>query len=213
MIDCPRNWPIRFISSCRSDDCILEVLFNGGSWSLGGEKRANPDSTDVTVRYLRRPNPNYNNDMWVEFWSKKFGDLSMPGGAWNGVRLAEIFDGRLFVAVSNRLIELDSESGDVVWEKVTGNTPIYYLLKSEKHDHIVVQNGYYQFSDPNGLSNLAAYTIDGKEVWRCECRATGDFFCNPQRYQNNALTVSTWNCFRCEIDEATGSITKTSFTK
>jgi outer membrane protein assembly factor BamB len=206
----PTRKKARYVSKTETGQLSLEVSFCGG---IFGSDSQSPDETHVIVRFMRKVNQYSNDDTWVEVWSRNFGNPLMPGGAWNGVRLVDIHNGRIFIAISNKLMEMDAQTGDTKWEVSTGNTPIFHIFKSPKYDQLIVQNGYYKFEPQNRKGNIAAYTLNGTQSWRCELPSVDDIFVSPPRYDDGLLKANSWNCFSCELDEHTGAIIGRTFTK
>jgi len=163
--------------------------------------KSNPVQTDVVLECR--------NSAHV-LWNKKFGDLVMPDGAWNGFKLIVGAQDKVFTAISNRLIEIDMTTGNTKWEVETGNTPIAFLLMSGSQ--IIVQNGYFNFQHDEG-ANLASYDFQGREKWRCILEGNDAFANSPRIDRDGKLFASTWSSYDCEIDKLTGEILARKFTK
>ena len=188
---------------------IVEMSFTGAD-EVG---KPNPDVTNVTVRCLKLTNEHVSDSPWTECWSRAYGDLEMPGGVWNGIRLIEIHKTRVFLALSNKLCEVSAATGELVWEVETGNTPIRQLMVSKKGDRILVLNGYSGFSRPDDLGNISAVQLDGDLAWRARSPGSDDVFANPMHYENGRLSSGSWRGYDCYIDESTGEIVEMVFTK
>lgn len=192
-----------YIDTSEKDDLTLEISFLGGD-EVG---KGNPKLTNVKIRLFKTEAHKS-----FDLWTRNFGDPAMPTGAWNGFKLVEILSGKIIAAVSNHLVCLNMQDGETEWEIETGNTPIYNILISPRRDQIIVQNGYYKFQHPKGLSNVASFDLNGKEVWRSKLDSD-DVFANPPYYEGGDLRASTWNCFNCKIDSSNGKIVDKIFTK
>ncbi len=195
----------RYSDTLKTGNRLLELSFDGSD-EVGKE---NPESTNVILRCLKKSN---------EVWVKNLGNIPMPDGAWHGPKLIAAYKNRFFVAAANRLMEVNIENGEVKWEIQTGNTPIYNVLLAEGSKQIIVRNGYYKFKHPQGMSNIAAYSFDGVENWRCKLEGD-DVFANPPYFAKKSilhkskLRAGTWQSFDCQIDENTGKILDREFTK
>lgn len=190
----------RYSDSLKTGNFLLEISFDGSNEA----GKNNPESTNVILHCLDKSDN--------EIWSKSFGNIPMPDGAWNGSKFITSHNDRYFVAAANKLMEVSIEDGQLKWEIATGNTPIYNVLLSEDTKQIIVQNGYYEFDHPTGMSNIAAYSFDGQQNWRSELEGN-DIFCNRPYFEKGELYASTWACFNCRIDEKTGRILSRQFTK
>ena len=124
--------PVRYISKMESSALSLEVAFFGGAEKAGS---LDPKKTKVVARCLRKANI-WRESPWIEAWTRSFGDVLMPDGAWNGVQLVDILASRGFLGISNNLIEVDIEQGHPKWSVVTGNTPIYHVMSSLDGRHL-----------------------------------------------------------------------------
>jgi outer membrane protein assembly factor BamB len=200
----------RYISKTETPEISVEIAFSGGAEKSGQE---NPRCTHVVARCLKKANLHSPKSPWIEIWAEEYGNPIMPSGAWNGIKLVEIFAGRVFLGISNRLMEVALDTGKSKWSLETGNTPIYNIMSSEKNEFLIVFNGYYGFKHKDILGNIVAINLEGKEVWRVHLPHDGDIFANAPYYDNGILKSSSWNCFTCSIDEGTGNITKKVFTK
>lgn len=199
----------RYVSRSEVSDLALEVAFYGGS-EVGG---ANPNRTQVVACCLKKANVHCSNSPWIELWTKEYGNLVMPDGTWNGIKLADIRTGRMFLGISNCLMEVAMETGVPKWSVQTGNTPIYHIMSAQNSELLIVFNGYYGFEHHRKLGNIAAIDLNCHEVWRAEVPIEGDIFANAPYYDNGVLKASSWNGFDCSIDERSGKIVKKEFTK
>lgn len=86
-------------------------------------------------------------------------------------------------------------------------------MKSSDASALIVFNGYYEFDREDRLSNLAAYTLDGREEWRTPRPHGDDIFSNRPYFRGAELMTGSWNGFCCTIHEASGEITGRRFTK
>lgn len=202
--------PARYISKMESSTLALEVAFYGGAEKAGS---VNPKDTQVVARCLRKANIYLPKSPWIEAWTQNFGNVVMPSGAWNGIKLVEILATRAFLGISNHLIEVDIELGHPKWSVVTGNTPVYQVMSSQSGEHLIVFNGYYGFHDSHGFGNIAAFDLNGKEIWRAELPSEDDIFANAPYFENGTLKSASWKGFTCSIDEYSGKILEREFTK
>jgi outer membrane protein assembly factor BamB len=200
----------RYVDRCTNGPLSIEVAFDGGAESSGNE---NPRKTNVVVRLLRRANEHWESSPWIERWAQSYGDPVMPSGAWNGVKLCELIGDRAFVAVGAELSEVNAENGKALWTVTTGNTPIYWIMKSRDESGLIVFNGYYNFDRDDQLSNIGSVTLDGIEEWRSPLPSSDDIFANRPVFDGKDLKSSSWNGFTCKIDQSTGEITDREFTK
>ena len=199
----------RYVSRAEADGVSVELSFTGS----GEVGKPNPDATNVNVRCLKLTNEHVPDSPWTECWSRAYGDLEMPGGVWNGIRLVEIQKARVFLALSNKLCEVSAATGEVVWEVETGNTPIRQLMSSKKGDRILVLNEYSGFSRADDLGNISAVQLGGDLAWRARSPGSNDVFANPMHYENGRLSSGSWRGYDCHIDESTGEILEMVFTK
>ena len=203
--------PVRYVDRATSGVLSVEVSFDGASsQNLGSD---NPIDTDVLIRVLRKANIHMDASPWIEIVSKHEGSPQMPSGAWNGIKLTEIIEDRLFVATSNVLSEIDVETGAKLWSLETGNTPIYWIMAARRGEGLIVFNGYYQFEHPDGLANISLVSLSGDEEWRSPLPHGDDIFANHPYFEDDLLRSSSWNGFNCIIDQTTGEIVDRQFTK
>ena len=200
----------RYICRAESADFSLEVAYDGGSPSPGN---ANPVETRVTVRGMHRANAHAPISPWVESWVREFGNIEMPTGAWNGIKLAEVLRGRAFLGLARNLSEVAIGSGVTLWEVQTGNTAIYSVIHSMDGDLLIVFNGYNGFAHPRRLGNIAAFNLLGQEVWRVQLPSDGDIFANPPEYLGGKLKSASWEGWTCTINDQSGQILAREFTK
>ncbi len=131
----------------------------------------------------------------------------------NGIKLAEVFGGRAFVGVGKCLSEVAMESGATLWEVETGNTPIYSIARSLDGNLLIAFNGYYGFAHAQGLGNISAFNLQGREVWRVPLPSDSDIFANPPQYHSDKLMSASWEGWTCTIDDQSGEIVGRKFTK
>jgi outer membrane protein assembly factor BamB len=203
------NTTARYVDQTNSRLVSAELSFTGALPTLGNK---NPQNTNVVLRILTRVNPHWDASPWVELWTQPEGYLIMPSGAWNGIKLTEVIGERVFFALSNRVVQLDSKTGDQVWSFETGNTPIYWIVKAPDEASMIVFNGYFGFERNDRRGNIASLTLHGAERWRAEV-PTGDVYANPPRFKDGKLTAGTWQGFNCTLDPETGIIIEKLFTK
>lgn len=199
----------RYVSKCEADKWCVEVSFTASD-ELG---QGNPANTNVRSRCLKKRNVYNWDDTCVECWSRDFGDLNMPGGAWNGVRLVEIKKNRVFLGVSNKLYEVSAETGDTLWELQICDTPIRNLLASKANNSIIVFCSYYTTSSIEHEVNIAAIDLSGNIRWRAKSPGADDSFANPPYYENGKLKAVSFCGYLCTIDESNGDIVERVFVK
>jgi outer membrane protein assembly factor BamB len=199
----------RYVTKVEKADLWLEVAYCGGTW----RGQQTPKNTVVTVRCLRKANVHCLRSPWIELWTKQCGNPSMPSGPWNGIKLSEIHADRFFLGISNNLMEVIVDSGKVIWETKTGNTPIYHIFGVPQQDLLIVFNGYYGFEHEEKLGNIAAYDLNGHEIWRVQTPSEGDIFANAPCYEDGVLKSASWDGFTCSIDVQNGNILDQKFTK
>lgn len=199
---------VRYIDRTSSESTSIEVGFNGGSTSPLG----NPPSTQVTVRFVIRANRHWQDSPWIERWTYAAGDPRMPSGAWNGFRLTELIDGRVFVALGNELSEFDVKLGKPVWTVQTGNTPIRWIMKSLDKSGLIVFNDHFGFERDDQLSNITSIGLNGIEQWRTPRPSRNDIFSNHPIF--NGAELSACSLFMdCTIDQSNGAILEEQFSK
>ncbi|MEZ5308622.1 MAG: hypothetical protein R2684_15870 [Pyrinomonadaceae bacterium] len=201
---------VRYVSAFQTPLHAIEVAFNGGAPKAGCE---NPKETQVVARCLKRANVHWLESPWIETWTKDYGNVTMPDGAWNGIKLAAICDNQAFLGISNTLMEADLETGEPKWSVDTGSTPVYQVIPSRNEEFLIVFNGYYGFKESSGKGNIAAVDFSGKEIWRSELPSSDDIFANPPYFEKGILKSASWNGFTCSIDERSGKIFERKFTK
>ena len=202
---------VRYVDRTTSGALSVEVCFSGASSErLGSE---NPEETDVEVRILRKSNIHLDSSPWIVVVARPEGNIKMPSGSWNGIKLTEIFEDRVFVAISSKLSEIDVATGEIIWSLETGNTPIYWIMASRNGDGLIVFNGYYRFRHPLGFANIAFVSFSGVEEWRSPLPSGDDIFANHPYYDGKLLKSSSWNGITYTIDHASGDILDRHFTK
>jgi len=78
-------------------------------------------------------------------------------------------------------------------------------------DRWLVREDYFRF--PRGRSNLYCVGRSLAIVWAADLPSSDDSYCNDAEIRDGKLFAWTWNCFRCELDAATGHIVSKQFTK
>lgn len=185
----------------------LEVSFSGAGESEDGA----PRKTRVVATCWRRIE--HAPEGWVELWCVRHGNLAMPGAPWHGFSLTAVARERLYAALGNELVELDADSGDRVWRRATGNTPIWQVLHPRSGELLVVQHGYHGFDYGAYPSNLCALSLEGELRWHAELPHHDDSFCNWVHAENDSLVTTTWNGFECRLSAADGSLLEKRWTK
>lgn len=199
----------RYVCLSESDRWLAELSYIGGAEAGKG----NPSKTDVKIRLLSRVNPQLPSSPWHVQWERSLGDLNMPTGAWNGISLVEIVGDLVFYASSNSVVCASPETGKVIWQIATGNTPVDKIMASKDTLSIIVYNGYFGFEASQGKGNIVKLGQDGQIVWRAELPSETDIYANPPYYEKGALYSNSWECFRCEISEKDGILVSKQFTK
>lgn len=168
--------------------------------------------TNVAITYMTTADTGTPFPPWVEQWYKELGDISVPPAPWLGFKITAIIHDRLFVAIGNRLVELDQSDGGIKSDFSTGNTVLRYILPMYRNRHLIVLNNYYEFSHESNKSNLACYDLSGKEIWRIKLPIKGDVFTGVW-YNNEILTGYSWNGYNHKLNPDNGAILETIFTK
>lgn len=67
--------------------------------------------------------------------------------------------------------------------------------------------------DPNGpIRNLYAYDAEGERLWIAENRVPQDAYTSVAAY-GEILLATTWECFCCTLDLATGKVISSEWTR
>jgi len=199
----------RYVCKSELDMFLVELSFNGGI-DVG---KGNPNNTDVIVRCLSKYNIHCSDSPWHVIWKLKLGNIEMPTGAWNGISLVEIINESVYIASSNCILNLEIDSGKILWTTDTGNTPIYKLMPSHNNDALIVYNGGYNFKNEDNKANIVKLSLSGDIIWRSETPSKNDIFANMPYYKNGKLYSSSWECYLCQIDDDNGTILEKKFTK
>jgi len=201
----------RYVDRTTNGVTSIEVSFDGASSKKLGSD--NPVETNVLIRTLQKSNIHFDSSPWIELSAIRHGSPLMPSGAWNGIKLTEVIDGRVFVGISTELFELDVDTGRKIWSLQTGNTPIYWIMASRNLKGLIVFNGYYQFEHAIRLGNISSISLSGTEDWRTPLPSEDDVFANHPYFEGDLLKSSSWSGFTCTIDQITGEIVDRQFTK
>ena len=189
----------------------LEVSFLGMEWA--DNRREVPKTTALTVKLLERPNLNIGQQTsYKENWKTIFPDVLVPTGVWNGVKLGQLTSNKIFVAIGTNICELNTLTGEVIWSKGYANTSIDFIKLTTKNDALYVLYSYYKFSGHNIESNLIKIDLTGKVIWSAKTKEKDDIFTSFS-YEINGLSAFTWNCWRLNLDEDSGEITRANWTK
>ena len=89
-------------------------------------------------------------------------------------------------------------------------TKVVQVLELTAHRWLVREE-YYGF--PSGSSNVYCVNDSLESIWSVELPSLDDAFCNDAALIDGKLFVSTWNCYRCEVDQESGRILRKEFTK
>ncbi|AMJ65808.1 hypothetical protein [Hymenobacter sp. PAMC 26628] len=89
----------------------------------------------------------------------------------------------------------------------------FKVLETQQFEEVLlVIYNWMEFSREVPTLNLYAYGLDGGRLWIAEERHSGDFFTGFVGGRK-MIRVSTWDCFLCTLDPATGKIVGSEFAK
>jgi hypothetical protein len=198
---------VRYIDRTDLGLFSLEISFLGTEFN---EKEVPPE-TDIEIRLLKR-NHEEQNIPYKEIWLKTINNVVVPKGVWNGMKLGLISDNEIFIAVGNSICKLKKETGEILWKKAFSDNPIKSIsLSDSKKDEIYILYAYYKFFSENIKSNFLKIDFHGNLIWSLNIKdedVAVDF-----RYRDGSLMVNTWHCFALYVDEQTGEILQSVFTK
>lgn len=189
----------------------LEVSFLGMEWADNGKEVSK--TTDLTVKLLERTYLNVGGQVpYEESWKKTFPDVLVPRGVWNGMKLGQLTNNKIFVALGTHICELNTLNGEVIWSKSYANTSIHFIKLTTKGDGLYVLYSYYKFKGLHITSNLIKIDLSGKLIWSAKTKEKDDIFTSFS-YELNGLSAFTWNCWRLNLNEDSGEITRANWTK
>jgi outer membrane protein assembly factor BamB len=200
---------VRYVDRTELGSLAVTLSFSGPQWGTSSVLL----ETDVQLICYEKLNARVPDSPWIEIWQRAMGNLSMPPAPWNGFKLTALVGERIFIGGGSHLFEVEAASGQTKWVIETGNTPVRYLLVSPDHSLLIVMNEFSSFRDPQSRSNLAAISLDGRELWRAEPPSPSDLYANAPVYKNGQLMATTMDCVHCTIDHQTGKILSRKFTK
>ena len=192
----------RYADRAEDGDLVVEISFTGGN-ELG---KGNPELTDVRLRLLKKEA-----DREHQVWTRDLGNVPMPTGAWHDFDLVQCVAGKIYAGVSNSLRRFNLADGAAEWTIEIGNTALVQVIPSSRRDMLIVCNTYSEYEHPKGLANLAAFSLEGNEVWRVACN--GEVFIGNARFEDGVLLSNTFSCWEYQIDERTGKVLAKTFTK
>ena len=199
---------VKYIDFTISDDKIIQYSF---FYSKNNQVKVYR-KTHVTVRYMTTADAGTSYPPWTEKWDKSLGNIPVPPSPWLGYKITAIANSRLFIAIDNKLVELDQADGEIRNESQTGNTILCYIIPTVDEKHLFVLNNYYGFSHTYNKSNLACYDLEGDEIWRAQLPLEGDVFTGI-KYENEILTGYSWNGYNHKLNPHNGAISESTFTK
>ena len=192
---------IRYVDRTDFKLKTLEVSFAGMEW--GDKKSEIPETTEVIVRLLSKHHDE-ENIPYTESWITKYTDVCVPTGVWNGIKLCQLTDDKIYVALGSAIFRLHLNSGANIWSKSFADTPIQKMALSQSKDALYIMYSSYKF-DIDKLTNLIKIDLDGKFMWSAKTKIPGDGFTGFY-YYNNSLVAFTWDGWRLKLDETTGEI-------
>lgn len=103
---------------------------------------------------------------------------------------------------------VDCATGRVLAECRASRTRIVQVLPLG--EDVVVMEDHYRH--PPEISNVYRLGRDLRELWRADLPAAGDAY-TAVSMGDGLLRVSSWKCWNCDLDPATGRILQRVFTR
>ncbi|MDQ2721540.1 MAG: hypothetical protein M3Z26_17520 [Bacteroidota bacterium] len=201
---------IKYIDKTNLELKSLEVSFLG--LDEKNNKEEIPETTDVTIRFLERRH-NYSQDIpYKESWSKTYPNILVPTGVWNGMKLGQLSDTKIFVALGTHICELNTMNGEVNWSKNYADNSIHFIKLTTNNDAMYILYSYYKFNGHDIKSNLIKIDLTGKVIWSAKTKERDDSF-TSFNYGDNGLSAFTWNCWALKLNEQSGEIVDAKWTK
>jgi hypothetical protein len=192
----------------------LEVSFIGQESSLATELYNLEQESSISVRLIEKENGvgNYPLSPFKEKWLRHFPNIKMPSRVWLGLKLGQIKQNKVFVALGKSIAELDIENGDTIWIQKYADTPIEKIGLSSLLDGLYVLYSDYKFENKQLTSNFIKIDLSGKLIWSAETKNQCDKFIHFGSI-DNFLTANTWEGWTLELNESTGQIINEHWSK
>lgn len=188
---------------------LLEVSFVGMEFE--DHDKQVPQTATITVRLSQRQK---NENLFIPFeerWTKDFADVLVPTGVWNGMKLGQLTEDKMFVAIGTSVAELDLQNGNVLWIKEYANTPINKIGLTSSKDLLVLYSSY-KFKSKMTKSNFIKIDDQSSLLWSAKTKNKNDAFVYF-RYIDNELYGSTWDGWSIKLDETNGNIIDAHWSK
>lgn len=166
----------------------------------------------VSVRLIERLKTNKNDTPFEERWIYNFYNIVVPEGVWNGMKLTQLVQQKIFIALGKEVVELSAETGEIIWKKKYAETSINFIKLSSLFDSLYILYDYYKFESKLIESNLIKVDLSGKIIWSAEQKDKNDSFTYFD-YIDNVLIAYSWGGWSIKINENTGEIANAHWTK
>ena len=188
----------------------IELSFEG----LGMEEKKESicKISTVSVRLIERLKTNKNDTPFEERWICNFYNIVVPEGVWNGMKLTQLVQQKIFIALGKEVVELSAETGEIIWKKKYAETSINFIKLSSLFDSLYILYDYYKFESKLIESNLIKVDLSGKIIWSAEQKDKNDSFTYFD-YIDNVLIAYSWGGWSIKINENTGEIANAHWTK
>ncbi len=201
----------KYFDKTDNDIKSLEVSFVGMEWTDNGKEI--PKTAEVIIRLLERPTWNVSwQTPYKESWKKIYTNILIPTGVWNGMKLGQLTDNRIFVALGISVCELNLADGIINWTESYANTSIVLIKLTRNNDALFILYSYYKFDSNKINSNLIKVDLTGNLIWSAETKDKDDKF-TIFNYESNGLSASTWNGWTLKLSEETGNIIESHWSK
>ena len=182
----------------------LEVSFIGMEWTDNGTNNI-PKTTDVVVRLLEKCTPYFTKyyHPYIERWTLSFKGILVPTGVWHGIKLGQLTESKIFIALGTHIYELDSINGKPIWSKSYADTPIVLIKLSSNKDALYILYTGYKFKSDVIKSNLIKIDLTGKLIWSAVTKREDDSF-TLFSDEDDEFTAYTWDGWTIKLDEETG---------
>jgi outer membrane protein assembly factor BamB len=202
---------VKYIDKTDSKFKSLEVSFLGMDETEIGKEV--PKTSNVSVRLLESQNEISGVDIpYLESWTKSYSNILVPTGVWNGMKLGQITDSKIFVALGTYISELDKKNGEIIWTKSYAETSINFIKLASKNDAIYILYSDYKFTSNKIKSNLIKIDLNGNVIWSALTKDKDDSF-TSFNCGDDGLKAFTWNCWALKLNEETGEIIDAQWTK
>ena len=188
----------------------LEISFQGMQWQEPKENIL--EATTLLVRLIQRQKGNNTIVPFEEKWIKEFTIVLVPTGVWNGMKLGQLTQEKILIALGDGIAELSVDSGEVIWSKKYANTPIDIIQLSSTLDGLYILYNYYKFKSNLIKSNLIKIDLSGKILWVAQPKSKNDFF-TVFNCTNKILSANTWDGWSVKLNEQSGKIIDANWTK